>query len=81
MLRVCVCMHGDQGCGHLKPAEDLSTEAFVSTLRRFMARRNVPENIYSDNGTNFQGARNHFEELSDLLAVYGRLRLNNLSTI
>jgi hypothetical protein len=36
----------------------LSTEAFLAALRRFTARRGKPKTIYSDNGTNIQGAAN-----------------------
>ncbi|CAK9796733.1 hypothetical protein ANTQUA_LOCUS865 [Anthophora quadrimaculata] len=52
---------------HLELATDLSTEAFINCLRRFISRRGLCHSIYSDNGTNFIGARNHFKELSSLL--------------
>ncbi|GBM98590.1 hypothetical protein AVEN_215100-1 [Araneus ventricosus] len=34
----------------------LTTEVFLQSLRRFIARRGRPTIIYSDNGTNFKGA-------------------------
>ncbi|CAK9811776.1 hypothetical protein ANTQUA_LOCUS6957, partial [Anthophora quadrimaculata] len=52
---------------HLELATDLSTEAFINCLRRFISHRGLCHSIYSDNGTNFIGARNHFKELSSLL--------------
>ncbi|XP_055859438.1 uncharacterized protein LOC129921565 [Episyrphus balteatus] len=41
---------------HLEVVSDLSTDAFLAALRRFVARRGKCSIIYSDNGTNFQGA-------------------------
>ncbi|XP_062557810.1 uncharacterized protein LOC134222666 [Armigeres subalbatus] len=52
---------------HLELVCDLSTEAFIASLRRFIARRGLPAEIHSDNGTNFQGARNTLAELYKLL--------------
>ncbi|XP_062537605.1 uncharacterized protein LOC134205912 [Armigeres subalbatus] len=48
---------------HLEVVEDLSTDAFIAALQRFVSRRGVPEQIFSDNGTNFIGARNELNEL------------------
>ncbi|XP_018366326.1 PREDICTED: uncharacterized protein LOC108763318 [Trachymyrmex cornetzi] len=48
---------------HLEVVSDLSTDGFIAALRRFVARRGLPEHIYSDNGTNFVGANNHLKEL------------------
>ncbi|XP_055627032.1 uncharacterized protein LOC129769047 isoform X1 [Toxorhynchites rutilus septentrionalis] len=48
---------------HLEVVEDLSADAFIAALHRFVSRRGVPEQIYSDNGTNFVGARNELNEL------------------
>ncbi|KAF2887722.1 hypothetical protein ILUMI_18451 [Ignelater luminosus] len=44
---------------HLELVTSLSTDAFLEVLRRFIARRGRPTIIYSDNGTNFTGARNY----------------------
>jgi hypothetical protein len=41
---------------HVEVAKDLSTDSFISTVTRFIARRGPPRIIYSDNGTNFRGA-------------------------
>ena len=41
---------------HLEPVSDLTAEAFIACLRRFIARRGKPTLIWSDHGTNFVGA-------------------------
>ncbi|CAG7722249.1 unnamed protein product, partial [Allacma fusca] len=41
---------------HLELATDLSTDGAINAIRRFIARRTVPEILWSDNGTNFHGA-------------------------
>lgn len=41
---------------HLEIVSDLTTEAFILALRRFMSRRGKPREIFCDNGTNFVGA-------------------------
>lgn len=41
---------------HLEIVSDLSTEAFIAALNRFVSRRGIPSDIYSDCGTNFVGA-------------------------
>ena len=46
-----------------------STEAFLAILKRFISRRNTPSHIYSDNGTNFIGARHQLQDLYNFLSV------------
>ncbi|UYV67785.1 hypothetical protein LAZ67_5002051 [Cordylochernes scorpioides] len=41
---------------HLELISSLTTDALISTIRRFIARRGKPATIYSDNATNFVGA-------------------------
>ncbi|XP_058817006.1 uncharacterized protein LOC131680301 [Topomyia yanbarensis] len=48
---------------HLELVSDLSTQAFLCALRRFIARRGRPTHIHSDNGKNFEGAKNELAEL------------------
>lgn len=43
---------------HLELVSDLTTQAFILCLRRFVSRRGKPYEIYCDNGTNFVGANN-----------------------
>lgn len=50
-------------CVHLELVTDLTSEAFLAAFRRFTSRRGKPVNVYSDNGTNFVGAKNELEEL------------------
>ncbi|GFW47819.1 transposon polyprotein [Trichonephila clavipes] len=42
---------------HIEAVGDLTTDSFIAALRRFSARRARSRHIYSDNGTNFVGAR------------------------
>jgi len=52
---------------HIEVVTSLTTEAFLAALRRFIARRGKPKLIYSDNGTNFQGASNQLHEIYKML--------------
>ena len=52
---------------HIEVVTSLTTEAFLAALRRFIAHRGKPRTIYSDNGTNFQGASNELHEIYNML--------------
>ncbi|XP_076377800.1 uncharacterized protein LOC143259438 [Megalopta genalis] len=52
---------------HLEVVSDMTTEAFIGALRRFISRRGICKNIYSDNGTNFVGANNMLSEIHEIL--------------
>lgn len=60
---VCLCTKAI----HIELVGGLTTELFLSCLRRFFARRGMSKKIYSDNGTNFVGAKNELSELYSLL--------------
>ena len=62
-LFICLCTKAV----HLELVSDLSTDRFLQALRRFVARRGLCSEIYSDNGTNFVGARNKLQEFLRLL--------------
>ncbi|XP_014211825.1 uncharacterized protein LOC106641806 [Copidosoma floridanum] len=51
---------------HIELATDLFSEGFLAASRRFVGRRGVPEQVYSDNGTNFVGANNELREIYDM---------------
>ena len=38
---------------HVEAVTDMTAEAFIAAYRRFVARRGVVRNLFSDNGTNF----------------------------
>ncbi len=52
---------------HLDLCSSLSTVEFLATLRRFVARRGCPSHIFSDNGTNFIGARAEIRKRQEVL--------------
>lgn len=54
---------------HLELVTDLTTDAFIGALKRFIARRGNCKTLYCDNATNFVGARNQLKELEE--AIYG----------
>lgn len=49
---------------HLEAVLDLTAQAFLAALRRFIARRGTPIKIISDNGTNFVGANSELKRLA-----------------
>lgn len=62
---------------HIDVVEDLSTDAFLKALKRFIALRGCPKVIWSDNATNFVGAsreladlRTHFTDQTHWDSVY-----------
>ena len=54
---------------HIEPVTDQTTGTFLAALKRFVARRNLPRHIHSDNGSNFVGASNELEKLHQLLGT------------
>lgn len=53
---------------HLELVCDLSTDAFIAALTRFISRRGLCKNIYSDNATCFVGTNNKLNDLKQLLS-------------
>lgn len=51
---------------HVELVSDLNAEAFIAAFKRFIARRGVCSDIFSDNGTNFVGANTELKRLYDL---------------
>ena len=48
---------------HIEVVTGLTTTAFLDAMKRFVGRRSLPKHIYSDNGSNFKGAKRDLEEL------------------
>ncbi|XP_066260985.1 uncharacterized protein [Euwallacea similis] len=48
---------------HIELVSNLSTDAFLMTLKRFISRRGNPSMIFSDNASNFLGAKNQLREV------------------
>jgi len=48
---------------HVEVVSDLTTEAFLAAMDRFVARRGVPTDLYSDCGTNYVGAARQLKTL------------------
>ena len=64
---ICVFVSLSVKAVHLEAVSDLTSEAFIATLRRFIARRGYPTLIWSDNGTNFVGANREIKEFHEFL--------------
>lgn len=52
---------------HIELVSSLSTDAFIAALKRMIARRGIPKQIFCDNATNFVGANNRLKELKTFL--------------
>ena len=48
---------------HLEVVMELTSKAFLATLDRFIARRGIPTEIFSDNGSNFIGAQAELKKM------------------
>ena len=48
---------------HIEVVTGLTTEAFLAAMKRFVGRRGLPRHVYSDNGSNFKGAKRDLEKL------------------
>lgn len=50
---------------HLELASDLSSKTFIAVFKRFISRRGMCTDLYSDNGTNFIGANREMQSKFD----------------
>jgi len=64
---VCVFVSLSVKAVHLELVSDLTTEAFIAALRRFIARRGKPTLLWSDHGSNFIGAARELQEFVKFL--------------
>jgi hypothetical protein len=47
---------------HIEILDTMETDSFLNAFRRFVARRGMPVNVFSDNGTNFVGAESELRK-------------------
>ena len=64
---ICVFVSLSVKAVNLELVSDLSSDAFISALRRFIARRGKLTLIWSDNGTNFVGVHTELKQFADFL--------------
>ncbi|XP_025835281.1 uncharacterized protein LOC108742837 isoform X2 [Agrilus planipennis] len=64
---ICIFVCFSTKAVHIELVSDLTTNAFLNCLKRFISRRGICKTIYSDNGKNFVGARNELVELGHFL--------------
>jgi len=51
---------------HLELFSNLTSEALIATLKRFITRRGFIDHLYSDNGSDFVGANREFKTFLSL---------------
>lgn len=64
---VCVFVSLSTKAVHIEAVSDLTSEAFIACLKRFISRRGKPTLLWSDHGTNFVGAKRILKELYEFL--------------
>ena len=64
---ICIFVSLSVKAVHLELVSDLTSDAFIAALRRFIARRGKSSLIWSDNGTNFVGAHTELKQLAQFL--------------
>lgn len=65
---------------HLELIANLSSEAFLNALRRFISRRGKPLEIHSDNGTTFVGAKSTLDRQFKNFLKENKEKIKNLAT-
>ena len=66
---VCIFVSLSVKAVHLELVSNLTTEAFIACLRRFVSRRGKPVVLWSDHGKNFVGANRELAELASFLEL------------
>ena len=64
---VCIFVSLSVEAVHLDLVSDLSADAFIASLRRFVARRGKPTLLWSDHGSNFVGASCELKGVAEFL--------------
>ena len=64
---VCIFVSLSVKAVHLELVSDLSADAFIASLRRFVARRGKPTLLWSDHGLKFVGASRKLKEFAEFL--------------
>ncbi|GFT00982.1 uncharacterized protein TNCV_4053931 [Trichonephila clavipes] len=62
---------------HIELVSDLTSQAFIAALKRFMARRGKCAKLFSDNGKNFVGASNEIQKLLEIVRKPDEKKLAN----
>ena len=75
---ICVFVSLSIKAVHIELVSDMTTEAFLTSLRHFIARRGKPILILSDHGTNFVGAT---RQLKSFMNLYSNPKQMNPSLI
>ncbi|XP_059225785.1 uncharacterized protein LOC131997922 [Stomoxys calcitrans] len=70
---ICIFICFSTKATHLEVVQDLSTPSFLCSLRRFVATRGKPKTIWSDNASNFVGAKNELDELKQMFSRQSHL--------
>ncbi|GBO37523.1 hypothetical protein AVEN_259042-1 [Araneus ventricosus] len=78
-IYVCIIICLSTKAIHLELVSDLSSEALIAALKRFMARRGKCRKILSANATNFVGTKNEINRLFKLMEQQDALFQNFLS--
>lgn len=64
---ICVFVCCSTKAVHFELITDLTSDGFLNLLKRFVSRRGICKDIFSDNGTNFVGANNIIISVQDLV--------------
>ena len=70
----CIFTRLSMRADHLEVAHSPTTDSFLQALRRFISCRGKPQQIYSDNGTNFVGAQ---KILRDSLQLWNQSQIHD----